>query len=234
MARTPGASGASPATIDSVLQEALSLDGGCLANQSATPAAPASGVHIYAQDNRVYTIRPNGSVNLMNGAQAGITAAGAAIDDSNTETALASYPVPAGEPQAGSVYQLYVWGTFSVFSTTTPTLSFNSYYGDIINGPEIASIPPTAAAASSSGCVFELTAVLQFYSPVTAQGLIRLNLGTDGTAMTSSSYVGAPVNPAGVTVVSSVAQGFIVSFLWGTKASGDTLQVLGGYGQRIA
>lgn len=234
MARPSGASGASPATIDSVLQEALSLDGGCLANQGVIPAAPASGVHIFTQDNRVYTIRPNGSVNLLNGAQAGITAAGAAIDDSDTETVLAIYPVPAGEPAAGSVYQLYLWGTFSVVGTTSPTLAFSTYYGSIDTGTAIAAVPATAAAASSAGCLFELTATLSFYSTVKAQGLIRLNLGTDGTSMAASTYVAGPVDPAGITVATGAALDFTVSFIWGTKASGDTLTVLSGYGQRIA
>ena len=233
MARTPGASGASPATIDSVLQEALSLDGGCLANQAIVPPAPASGVHIFTQDDRVYTIRPNGSVNLLNGAQAGTTAAGAAINNSNTETALATYPVPAGEPAAGSVYQLYLWGTFSVVGTTSPDMTFISYYGGLTGTP-VVTMPAIAATASSSGCLFELTATLQFYSTVKAQGLIRLNLGTSGSTMAASTYVGGPVATAGITVATGAALDFSVSFTWGTKASGDTLAVLGGYGQRIA
>ena len=237
MARPPSASGASPATIDMVLQEALSLDGGCLVNQGSVPAPPSSGVHLFVMNDRVYTIRPNGSVSLLNGVQSAVTTP-VTVANSDTETDIVTYTVPGGEPAAGSVYQLQVWGAYSVAGTSSPTLTFNSYYGGIADGANIASVPAVAAPAGAAGLMFELTALLSFTDPATVQGLIRLRLGTDASTGASSSYLagtaataGTPVNPP---VTSAADQLFDVSAAWGTKNAGNTLSVLGGYGQRIA
>jgi hypothetical protein len=231
MARPAGASGASPATIDSVLQEALSLDGGCLANQSAPPPAPASGVHIFSQDNRIYTIRPNGSINLLNGAQAGLTAP--IVVDSTDETALYSYLVPAGEPAGGSVYQIYLWGTYTVAATVAMGMTFTSYYGGL-GGDIIAASAVLAAPASTRGCMFEMSAMLSFYDAATATGVLRIRIGTDATTDAVASYLCGTADPAGVTVTSATDKLFDVSLVLSDLESGGSASILGGYGQRIA
>jgi hypothetical protein len=225
-------SGASPASIDYVNRMAFSNAGGQLANQGSDPAAPDSGAYLYAKAGKVWTKRANGSVNLLNGAQNGISAA-VTVANSTAETDIASYTVAAGEPAAGSVYQLYLWGAYSA-TGTTPMLTFSSYYGGIGTANAIASVPAIATAGTEADCLFDLTALLQFYSATKAQGVIRLNLGTSATTDGASTYVSAPAATAGATVSSTAAKTFDISVIWSAKDAGNTLTVLGGYPQRIA
>jgi hypothetical protein len=228
---TAGMSGASPASVDYVMQMALGVAGGQLANQTTAPAAPSDGAQLYAQSGKVWTKRANACVNLLNGTQNGISAA-VTVASSSALTEIAAYTVPAGEAAAGSVYKLCLWGTYSV--TSTPTLLFQSWYGGI-TGTGITGIPAILTAGTEASCLFGLTAYLQFYSASVAQGVITLSLGTAAATDAATVYVGAATNPGGVTGIdTSAAQKFSVSFKWSASSPSNTLSVLGGYGQRAA
>ena len=226
--KTAGMSGASPASIDFVLQNAMGVAGGQLCEQPVEPATPADGAHVYVQNGKVWTKRANGSVNLLNGAQDGMTAP-FPVHTTAGVIQVFSYTVPGGEPAAGSMYQVYLWGKYGVKSGDTPNVGFRAYYG----GDVLAEVPGIVTAGTETDCLFDLTASLTFHTAGSAFSVIKVGFGTDASTDAAATYVSA--KPAVTSsLVTTADKDFGITVKWSASDAANTLTVLGGYGQRIA
>lgn len=227
-----GASFSSPATLGQVAayvgDMAITVDGGCLSTQAYAPNCPADGAAIYVYQGKMWTKRANGSTNLLNGARNGMTTPVTVADD--TETILLSYTVAGGEPAAGSIYLLHIWGDYTA-TGQAPSMVFTSYYGTIDSGTAVGTLQPVPLIGTETGCLWEITAMLQFYSTSSIAGGFRLNLSTDSTTGASTPYLAGPLSPI-TGVDTSEDTGFITTLTWSAKS--NTLNATGGYGQRIA
>ena len=227
-----GASFSSPATLGQVAayvgDMAITVDGGCLSTQAYIPECPSDGAAIYAYQGKVWTKRANGSTNLLNGARIGLTAPVTVADD--TETVLLSYTVAGGEPAAGSIYLLHIWGNYTA-TGKAPSMVFTSYYGTIDSGTAVATLQPATLTGTETGCLWEITAILHFYSASSIAGRSRLNLSADSTSGYSTTYLAGTLSPV-TNVDTSEDTGFITTLTWSAKS--NTLNATGGYGQRIA
>lgn len=234
-----GASGGSPASLDYVNTQAVSSTNPAgssmagpltVANQTADPAAPSAGAVLYPKAGQWFMENPQGLVQTVSGAVAGITSA-VTVANTTTETALLALSIPAADPVAGAVYRMRGWGVYS--TTGTPTLAFNSYYGGL-TGTAIASVPAITTGSGLTNALFKIDAELVFYSTTKAQGFIQLMLGTSASTDAASGYVASPSSTAGVTVAVTTAKAFTLSAVWGTASASNTLSLLGGYAERIA
>jgi hypothetical protein len=199
-----------------------------LANQASTPAAPAGAVSVYSSGGKPSAINPQGLVTTLGGSVGGgLTAAPAAITTTTSETVLASLPIPANDPAASAVYKMTGWGVFS--STGTPGNTVFTLRLGGVAGTSLVATANIALTASLTNAQFELEAFLNFYSPTSVQAVIKLLLNTAAAGAATSILAAAT---AAVTVATSTAKTWVTTITPG--ASGNSIQLLGGWGDRIA
>ena len=150
------------------------------------------------------------------------------VANSAALSTLQSYTVPAGEPHAGSVYQMRGYGFYSV--TGTPTMAFTLYWGGI-GGTAIASIPTITAASGISFASFEYDVVLTFRSATSVTAELTLTIVTNTSTGATSRYVGVPASATTVTTASASA--LAVGFQWGAASASNTITLFGGRTARL-
>jgi hypothetical protein len=209
-------------TVGDAMQGPLTLD-----NQATAPAAAAGGAVLYATGGVVTYINPQGLVNTIVGSQGGLTAAGSAITTTTSETVLQSMSLPANDAIAGAVYKMAGWGVFS--STASPGNTVFTLRLGGVAGTSLAASANIALTASLTNAQFNYEARLNFLSPtsVTCDLEITLNTAAGGAA---SEFLVA--STAAVTVSLSTAKAWVLDITPG--ASGNSIQLLGGWTERVA
>lgn len=198
-----------------------------LANQSAPPVALAGSTVLYSTGGVMTYVNPQGLVNTIVGSQGGLTAAAAAIAATTSETVLQSMSLPANDAIAGAVYKMAGWGVFS--STASPGNTVFTLRLGGVAGTSLAASANIALGASLTNAQFNYEARLNFLSPtsVSCDLEITINTAAGGAA---SEYLVASTAP--VTVSLTTTKAFVVDITPG--ASGSSLQLLGGWSERVA
>lgn len=196
-------------------------------NQTAQPATPTGGVVAYASGGVLTYINPQGLVNTLVGSQGGLTAAGTAITSTTSETVLQSMSLPANDAVAGSVYKMVGWGVFS--STGSPgSTVFTSRLGGVA-GTSLVATANITLGTSLTSAQWRHETLLNFLSPTTVVCMTELVINS-AVAGAASAYLAA--STSAVTVSLSSAKSWVLDVTPG--ASGNSIQLLGGWTERVA
>ena len=200
-----------------------------LANQSAAPAAAATG-QVYGLAGQPQWINPQGLTGAIPGCQGGLLTAGiTTVANTSAETVLQTFSIPASDPAAGSVYQMVGWGVYS--DTGTPNLSLGSRWGGI-SGTSLSTIAATALGSTVTSQSFKIDCMLNFLSATSAQVFMTLQLGTSTSTDATTTLTSTP--SAAVTVSASTAKTWVTTVTFGAASSSNTISLLAGYTIRLA
>jgi hypothetical protein len=198
-----------------------------LENQSSAPGAVAGGAVLYSTGGVFTYVNPQGLVNTIVGSQGGLTAAGTAITTTTSETVVQSMSLPANDAIAGAVYKMVGWGVFS--STASPgNTVFTSRLGGV-SGTSLVATANIALTASLTAAQFKYETLLNFISPTTVECLVELTINS---AVGGAASVYLASSTSAVTVSLSTAKAWVLDVTPG--ASGNSLQLLGGWSERVA
>jgi hypothetical protein len=198
-----------------------------LSNQSSPPAAAAGSTVLYSTGGVFTYVNPQGLVNTIVGSQGGQTASGSAITATTSETVLQSMALPANDAIAGAVYRMVGWGVFT--STASPgSTVFTSRLGGV-TGTSLVATAAITLGTSLTAAQFKHETLINFISPTTVECLmeVTVNSAAGGAA---SVYLASSTAP--VTVSLSAAKAWVLDITPG--ASGNSLQLLAGWSERVA
>jgi hypothetical protein len=198
-----------------------------LANQTSQPATPVGGAELYASGGVLTYINPQGLVNTIVGSQGGQTAAGTAITGTVTETVLQSMSLPANDAIAGAVYKMVGWGVFT--STGSPG---NTVFTSRLGGAAGTSLVATAnivLGTSLTAAQWRHETLVNFLTPTTVSCVTELLIDS-AAAGAASAYLAAATSA--VTVSLSTTKNWVLDITPG--ASGNSIQLLGGWSERVA
>lgn len=233
---TTGASGGSPASLDYVTTQAFMKNAPAgdtiqgpvtLANQTAAPATPTGAAVMYSTGGVLTYINPQGLSNTIVGSQGGLTSAPAAITGTVAETVLQSMSLPANDAIASAVYKMVGWGVFSTTGTPGNTV-FTLRLGGVA-GTSLAASANIALTASLTNAQYNYEARINFLSPtsITADVEMTINTAAGGAA---NEYLFATT--AAVAVSLTTTKAWVLDITPG--ASGNSIQLLGGWSERVA
>lgn len=196
-------------------------------NQSSAPATPTGGAVAYASGGVLTYVNSQGLVNTLVGSQGGLTAAGTAITTTTSETVLQSMSLPANDAIAGAVYKMVGWGVFSTTGTPGNTV-FTSRLGGVA-GTSLVATANIALGATLTNAQWRHETYLNFLSPTSAVCLTELLINTAAAGATSAF---AAASTSAVTVSLSTTKTWVLDITPG--ASGNSIQLLGGWTERVA
>jgi hypothetical protein len=198
-----------------------------LSNQAAQPATPVGGAELYATGGVMTYINPQGLVNTIVGSQGGQTAAGAAITGTTAETVLQSMSLPANDAIAGAVYKMVGWGVFS--STGSPgNTVFTSRLGGVA-GTSLLATASIVLGTSLTAAQWKHETLINFLTPTTVECLTEISINS-AAAGAASLYMAAATSAVTVSLTSTKA--WVLDITPG--ASGNSIQLLGGWTERVA
>lgn len=198
-----------------------------LNNQASAPAAASGAAVLYATGGVMTYTNPQGLVNTIVGSQGGLTAVGSAITGTVAETLLQSMSLPANDAIAGAVYKMVGWGVFT--STGTPgNTVFTSRLGGT-SGTSLAATANIALQASLTNAQWRHETLINFLSPTSVTCEIELLINT-ALGGATSAFMAASTSAVTVSLTSTKA--WVLDITPG--ASGNSIQLLGGWSERVA
>lgn len=198
-----------------------------LSNQAAQPATPVGGAELYATGGVLTYVNPQGLVNTIVGSQGGQTAAGTAITGTTAETVLQSMSLPANDAIPGAVYKMVGWGVFT--STGTPgNTVFASRLGGVA-GTSLVATANIALTASLTAAQWKHETLINFLTPTTVICMTEILIDS-AVAGAASAYLAASASAVTVSLTSTKA--WVLDITPG--ASGNSIQLLGGWTERVA
>jgi hypothetical protein len=220
-----------PNTINSTSLSGSSMAGPLtFTNQAAAPANPTGASVMYSTGGVLTYINPQGLVQTIVGSQGGIQTAGiTTVASTSSETVLQSFPLPAADAVAGSVYKMVGWGTFS--DTGTPTLAWGLRLGGVA-GTSLTTVQATTLGSSLTAAPFKYEILVNFLSATTVQPFFELDLGTSSTTGATTPYSGTP--SGAVTVSLSTAKVLVTTVTFSAASASNTISLLGGWTERVA
>jgi hypothetical protein len=135
--------------------------------------------------------------------------------------------LPANDAIAGAVYKMFGWGVFT--STGTPgNTVFTSRLGGVA-GTSLVASANIALTASLTNAQFKHETLINFLSPTTVscETEITINSAVAGAA---SVYLAS--STAAVTVSLTTTKAWVLDITPG--ATGNSIQLLGGWSERVA
>lgn len=196
-------------------------------NQSAAPATPTAAAVVYSTGGVLTYINPQGLSNTIVGSQGGLTAAASAITGTTSETVLQSMSLPANDAIPTAVYKIVGWGVFSTTGTPGNTV-FTSRLGGVA-GTTLMTSANIALTASLTNAQFNYEARLNFLTATTITCDLEITINTAAGGAASEFLV---ATTAAVTVSLSTTKAWVIDITPG--ASGNSIQLLGGWTERVA
>lgn len=154
------------------------------------------------------------------------------LANSTTQTAIATYTIPASDAVAGAVYRIRAWGTLGV--TGTPTMTFVCKLGGT-GGATMVTFPAVTVRSGATDGFWEL----EFYLACATTG----GSGTWApmarythnflTSVTTYTPIG-PITSAPVTRDTTVANDMVLCATWSAASSSNTITCRGFAGERVA
>lgn len=154
------------------------------------------------------------------------------LANSTTQTAIATYTIPANDAVAGAVYRIKAWGTLGV--TGTPTITFVCKLGGS-GGATMVTFPAVTVRSGATDGYWEL----EFY-------LACATAGASGTwapmarythnfltSVTTYTPVG-PITAAPVTRDTTVSNDMVLCATWSAASASNTITCRGFTGERVA
>jgi len=203
--------------------------GASLPALTTAPTAPTGGAILYSSSGGVLSfVSSTGQTAVVGGVTQSQTST-VTVANSNTATSLQSYTVPANDPAAGAIYNIYGYGVYS--DTGTPTLTFTLYWGGV-GGTSLATFTSAALGSGVTNVPFVYEATLTFRSTTSAVANLNMNLGTTA-AGASASYVATPSAPT-TGLTTTAASALTVGVTWSAASASNTISLLGGFVERVA
>jgi hypothetical protein len=198
-----------------------------LTNQAVPPSTPANAAVMYSTGGVLTYINPQGLSNTIVGSQGGMTAAAPAITGTVAETVLQSMSLPANDAIPSAVYKIVGWGVFSTTASPGNTV-FTSRLGGVA-GTSLMASANIVLGASLTNAQFNYEARLNFLTAtsITCDLEMTINTAAGGAA---TEYLVATTAP--VTVSLSTTKAWVLDITPG--ASGNSIQLLGGWTERVA
>jgi hypothetical protein len=167
----------------------------------------------------------------------GLTAHGAAISNATTNTAIMTIPAAnVSAAVAGSCFVMRCWGIVSSPASSAATLAWNTYSGGsggtaLTTGSQGAfdAFQPTASLSSA---LFDVEAVVNFYSTTTVQCIQVARISSSTSTSAANSYLAGNNSATPVTVTANT--GLTINLVMGSAVSGSTYEAVGGYWNQVA
>jgi len=220
-----------PNTINSTSPSGSSMAGPLtFTNQAAAPSTPAGASVMYSTGGVLTYINPQGLVQTIVGSQGGIQTAGiTTVASTSSETVLQSFPLPAADAVAGSVYKMVGWGTYG--TTGTPTLAWGLRLGGVA-GTSLTTIPAFTLGSTLVTAPFKYEILVNFLSPTTVQSFFELDVVTATASGVTAPYSATP--SAATTVSLSSAKVLVTTVTFSAISALNTISLLGGWTERVA
>ena len=200
------------------------------ANQTAAPAIPVGGCVAYSVGGILTYINPQGLVQTLVGSQGGLATAGiTTVNTTASEMVLQSFPLPAADAVAGSVYKMVGWGTYG--TTGTPTLAWGLRLGGVA-GTSLTTIPAFTLGSTLVTAPFKYEILVNFLSPTTVQSFFELDVVTATASGVTAPYSATP--SAATTVSLSSAKVLVTTVTFSAISALNTISLLGGWTERVA
>lgn len=201
--------------------------GAFVCTSTTRPSTPGQGHLIYETDtNR--TLLYNGTSWMVLAGVINAVTSTTTIANTAALAALQTGTVPANEPIAGSIYEMYGSGMYSV--TGTPTLQFTLYWGGIA-GTNLITFSTFTTTSGITNANFDYHVRLNFRSTTSVVATMTTSINTNAASNSSNTYT---QTSAPTTVTTSSASALAVGFQWGTASASNTASLLGGYLEQIA
>jgi hypothetical protein len=204
----------------------------------ASTAQLTIGADVNLFRNAANVLRTNDSLIVDGNLTTGSTtirptlSAATTVANTVTQTAIATYTIPASDAVAGAVYRIRAWGTLGV--TGTPTITFVCKLGGT-GGATMVTFPAVTVRSGATDGFWEA----EFYLACATTG----GSGTWApmakythnflTSVTTYTPVG-PITAAPVTRDTTIANDMVLCATWGTASASNTITCRGFAGQRIA
>ncbi|MGA5820814.1 hypothetical protein ACPC54_23475 [Kitasatospora sp. NPDC094028] len=209
-------------TSGSTLQGPLTFN-----NQANAPATPGGGAVMYATNGVLTYTNPQGLVNTIVGSQGGQTAAGPAITGTTAETVLQSMSLPANDAIAGAVYKMVGWGVLSTTASPGNTV-FTGRLGGVA-GTSLVATASLALTASLTNAQFKHETLINFLTPTSVMCMTELLINSTAAGL-APEYLAASTAAVPVSLTSTKAWVLDVT----PGAAGNSIQLLGGWTERVA
>ncbi|MCX5253640.1 hypothetical protein OOK27_05555 [Streptomyces canus] len=161
-----------------------------------------------------------------------LLSAATTVANTTTQTAIATYTIPASDAVAGAVYRIKAWGTLGV--TGTPTITFVCKLGGT-GGATMVTFPAVTVRSGATDGFWEL----EFYLACATTG----GSGTWApmakythnflTSVTTYTPIG-PITAAPVTRDTTIANDMVLCATWSAASSSNTITCRGFAGERVA
>lgn len=161
-----------------------------------------------------------------------LLSAATTVANTTTQTAIATYTIPAGDAVAGAVYRIRAWGTLGV--TGTPTMTFVCKLGGT-GGATMVTFPAVTVRSGATDGFWEA----EFYLACATTG----GSGTWSpmarythnflTSVTTYTPVG-PIASAPVTRDTTVSNDMVLCATWSAASSSNTITCRGFAGERVS
>ncbi|MDH6448169.1 hypothetical protein M2155_000577 [Streptomyces sp. SAI-119] len=154
------------------------------------------------------------------------------LANSTTQTAIATYTIPANDAVAGAVYRIKAWGTLGV--TGTPTITFVCKLGGT-GGATMVTFPAVTVRSGATDGFWEAEFYLSCATTGASGTWAPMARYTHNflTSVTTYTPVG-PITAAPVTRDTTVANDMVLCATWSAASASNTITCRGFAGERVA
>lgn len=161
-----------------------------------------------------------------------LLSAATTLANSTTQTAIATYTIPASDAGAGAVYRIKAWGTLGV--TATPTITFVCKLGGA-GGATMVTFPAVTVRSGATDGYWELEFYLSCATTGASGTWSPMAKYTHNflTSVTTYTPIG-PITAAPVTRDTTVANDMVLCATWSAASASNTITCRGFAGERVA
>ncbi|MEU7416694.1 hypothetical protein [Streptomyces antibioticus] len=154
------------------------------------------------------------------------------LANSTTQTAIATYTIPAGDAVAGAVYRIRAWGTLGV--TGTPTMTFVCKLGGAA-GTTMVTFPAVTVRSGATDGYWDLDFYLACATTGGSGTWAPMAKYTHNFLTNATTYTAiGPITAAPVTRDTTTANDMVLCATWSAASASNTITCRGVAGQRIA
>ncbi|MFF8482318.1 hypothetical protein [Streptomyces antibioticus] len=154
------------------------------------------------------------------------------LANSTTQTAIATYTIPAGDAVAGAVYRIRAWGTLGV--TGTPTMTFVCKLGGAA-GTTMVTFPAVTVRSGATDGYWDLDFYLACATTGGSGTWAPMAKYTHNFLTSATTYTAiGPITAAPVTRDTTTANDMVLCATWSAASASNTITCRGMAGQRIA
>lgn len=161
-----------------------------------------------------------------------LLSAATTLANSTTQTAIATYTIPAADAVVGAVYRIKAWGTLAV--TGTPTMTFVCKLGGA-GGATMVTFPAVTVRSGATDGFWELEFYLACATTGASGTWSPMARYTHNFLTSATTYTPiGPITSAPVTRDTTVANDMVLCATWSAASASNTITCRGFAGERVA